>query len=174
MAHSEQDRSSDASAEPLSPERRRLLARVCVGAGAACAGLVVPATGFVLSPLLQKAPVVWRTVGKLADFNIGETTNVSLVDASPLPWAGITANTAAWLRRTGQNEFIAFSVDCAHLGCPVRWMPGANLFMCPCHGGVYYEDGSVAAGPPPHGLRRYPARVEGEDVQVRADPIPIG
>jgi menaquinol-cytochrome c reductase iron-sulfur subunit len=163
---------------PESPGRRRFLARVCVGLGAGCGGLAVPMVGFVVSPLLRKAPVVWRTVGKVADFKIGETHNVSLVDASPLPWAGITANTAAWLRRTGERDFIAFSVNCAHLGCPVRWLPSANLFLCPCHGGVYYADGSVAAGPPPHGLPRYPARVYAHDgeleVQVRADPVPIG
>jgi menaquinol-cytochrome c reductase iron-sulfur subunit len=56
----------------------------------------------------------------------------------------------------------------------VRWMPGARLFLCPCHGGAYYEDGSVAAGPPQHPLTRYPARVEGDAVQVQADPVPIG
>jgi menaquinol-cytochrome c reductase iron-sulfur subunit len=174
MTQNEEELSPDERGAPVSPERRRLLARVCIGAGLGCAGLVVPAAGFVLSPLLRKVPVVWRTVGKLADFMLGDTINVSLVDASPLPWAGITAHTAAWLRRTGETEFVAFSVNCAHLGCPVRWIPGANLFMCPCHGGAYYEDGSVAAGPPPHGLWRYPARVQGGEVQVRADPVPIG
>ena len=159
---------------PESPERRRFLARVSVGLGVGCGGLAVPLVGFMVSPLLQTVPVVWRTVGKVTDFKVGETTNVTLIDASPLPWAGITAHTAAWLRRSGDDKFIAFSVNCAHLGCPVRWMPSANLFMCPCHGGVYYEDGSVAAGPPPHGLSQYPARVVAGDVQVRADPIPIG
>jgi menaquinol-cytochrome c reductase iron-sulfur subunit len=173
MTHNEEG-PADREIEPVTPERRRFLARVCVGAAAGCAGIALPSVGFVVSPLLRKSPVVWRTVGRVADFKLGETTNVSLVDASPLPWAGITANTAAWLRRTGESEFVAFSVNCAHLGCPVRWMPGANLFMCPCHGGVYYEDGSVAAGPPPHGLWRYLARVAGEEVQIRAAPIPIG
>jgi menaquinol-cytochrome c reductase iron-sulfur subunit len=161
-------------AAAVSPERRRFLARVCIGLGAGCGALGVPLVGFTLGPLLGKVPVVWRVVGKVSDFKLGETTNVSLIDASPLPWAGITARSAAWLRRTGDREFIAFSVNCAHLGCPVRWMPGARVFMCPCHGGVYYEDGAVAAGPPPHGLWQYPARVEGDDVQVRADPVPIG
>jgi menaquinol-cytochrome c reductase iron-sulfur subunit len=162
------------SAEPISPERRRFLARASMGLCAGCGALAVPFVGFTLAPLLQKVPIVWRAVGKLAEFKVGETTNVSLVDASPLPWAGVTAKSAAWLRRTGDKEFVAFSVNCAHLGCPVRWMPGARIFMCPCHGGVYYEDGSVAAGPPPHGLTQNPARVEGDQVLVRADPVPIG
>jgi menaquinol-cytochrome c reductase iron-sulfur subunit len=174
MKHNEEGPPANERSEPLSPERRRFLARVCVAGGASCLGLVVPAAGFVISPLLRPSPEIWRGVGKVADFKLGETANVSLIDASPLPWAGITANTAAWLRRTGENEFVAFSVNCAHLGCPVQWMPGANLFMCPCHGGVYYEDGSVAAGPPPHGLWRYPARVQDGLVQIRADPVPIG
>jgi menaquinol-cytochrome c reductase iron-sulfur subunit len=175
MTQSKEDPPMESGAdEPVSPERRRFLARACVGLGVGCGGLAVPLAGFTLAPLLRKAPVVWRAVGKVADFKLGETTNVTIVDASALPWAGITSNTAAWLRRAADREFVAFSVNCAHLGCPVRWMPSANLFMCPCHGGVYYEDGSVAAGPPQHGLTRYPVRVEGDEVQVRADPVPIG
>ena len=95
-------------------------------------------------------------------------------DASPLPWAGVTGKTAAWLRRVSEDKFIAFSIHCAHLGCPVKWLADARLFMCPCHGGVYYEDGNVAAGPPPHALRQYPVRVEGGNVEVHTEPIPIG
>jgi menaquinol-cytochrome c reductase iron-sulfur subunit len=45
--------------------------------------------------------------------------------------------------------------------------------MCPCHGGVYYEDGSVAAGPPPRGLYQYPVRVNNGQVEIMASPIPI-
>jgi menaquinol-cytochrome c reductase iron-sulfur subunit len=155
------------------PERRRFLARVSVGLGACCAGLAVPVVGFVISPLLQPVPRVWRTVGRVGDYRIGETVNVQLLDSSPLPWAGVTAHTAAWLRRRSRDEFVAFSVNCTHLGCPVRWLPAADLFMCPCHGGVYYADGAVAAGPPPHPLWRYPVRVQDDVVQVRADPLPL-
>ena len=43
---------------------------------------------------------------------------------------------------------------CAHLGCPVSWFPQSGLFMCPCHGGVYYGNGERASGPPPRGLYR--------------------
>ena len=58
------------------------------------------------------------------------------------------------------------------MGCPVRWLQDAELFMCPCHGGVYYEDGTVAAGPPPKPLVRLRVRVANGQVanQSRRDP----
>ena len=64
-------------------------------------------------------------------------------------------------------------MHCTHLGCPVRWMPDAELFMCPCHGGVYYKDGTVAAGPPQAPLPRYNVRLKNNEVQIEAAPIPI-
>ncbi len=161
----------------LSPEelsRRRFLCRLCMGLGAASAAAVaVPAAGFLVAPLFEKEPGKWRTVGRKGDFPIGETNLVSYVDGSPLPWAGVAAKSAAWLRREAEDEFIAFSVNCTHLGCPVRWEPGAQLFLCPCHGGVYYRDGAVAAGPPPRPLSRYPVRVEQDKVQIKTSPIPF-
>lgn len=155
--------------------RRQLLSKVTLALGAAGASaLGVPVVGFIVAPLLKGQPREWRSVGKLERFKVGETVNVVFTDASPLPWAGVTSKTAAWLRRVGDDSFLAFSVNCAHLGCPVRWMQDARLFMCPCHGGVYNEDGSVAAGPPPHPLTQYAVRVNNGEVEIRTDPIPIG
>jgi menaquinol-cytochrome c reductase iron-sulfur subunit len=45
--------------------------------------------------------------------------------------------------------------------------------MCPCHGGVYYEDGTVAVGPPPAPLARYPVRVRDGEVEIQTRPIVI-
>ncbi|MGH7917038.1 MAG: ubiquinol-cytochrome c reductase iron-sulfur subunit, partial [Candidatus Binataceae bacterium] len=128
---------------------------------------------FIIGPLVAKTPTVWRPVGKIDDFKIGDTVKVSFLDPSPMVWAGVTSLTAAWLRRVAGVEFIAFSVNCSHLGCPVRWLPKAKLFMCPCHGGVYYADGSVAAGPPPRGLFKYPVRVRKGQVEILASAVPI-
>jgi menaquinol-cytochrome c reductase iron-sulfur subunit len=85
----------------------------------------------------------------------------------------VTARTAAWLRRESQDQFTAYSINCTHLGCPVRWLDDAHLFMCPCHGGVYYQDGTVAAGPPPRPLIKYPVRVHDGQVEIRTSPLPI-
>jgi menaquinol-cytochrome c reductase iron-sulfur subunit len=126
----------------------------------------VPLVGFIFKPLFKALPPVWRPVGTVDSFLVGETVAVTFLQASPLPWAGVTAKTAAWLRRESAGSFTAFSVSCTHLGCPVRWRPDAQLFMCPCHGGVYYKDGEVAAGPPPKPLPRYTTRVMDGQVEI--------
>ncbi len=135
--------------------------------------LGIPIVGFVVAPLFRKVPDTWLPVGKVDDFQIGKTVEVVISDPSPLPWAGITSKSAAWLRRQSAEEFIAFSSNCTHMGCPVRWLPDAELFMCPCHGGVYYKDGAVAAGPPPKPLYRYQVRIVNGNVQIKSAPVPI-
>jgi len=156
-----------------SAARRQFLARISILFGSSGAALVaIPSVAFLLG--LRKTPQVWRTVGKLGDFKIGSTVNVSFQDSSPLPWSGVTAHTAAWLRRLNEQQFVAFSMNCTHLGCPVRWLDSANLFMCPCHGGVFYADGEVASGPPPKALNQYPVRVDNGEVQILTSPVPIG
>jgi len=152
--------------------RRQFLTRISLLLGSIGAALVaIPSVAFLLG--LRKTPQVWRTVGKLGEFKIGSTVNVFFQDSSPLPWSGVTAQTAAWLRRTNEQQFVAFSMNCTHLGCPVRWLDQANLFMCPCHGGVFYADGQVASGPPPKPLNQYPVRVYNDEVQILTSPVPI-
>ncbi len=154
--------------------RRQFLTRLSLALGAV-GGFVlgVPIVGFLLSPLLRRPPEIWRAVGPLEKFQVGETVLVTFLDASPLPWAGVAAQTAAWLRRVDASSFIAFSINCTHLGCPVRWLAEANLFMCPCHGGVFYQDGTVAAGPPPRPLVQYRVRVRQDQVEILTSEIPF-
>ena len=153
-------------------DRRRLLSRLGIFVGSVSAAIVgIPSIAFLLG--LRKAPEVWRSLGAAGSFQIGQTVEVSFLDSSPLPWSGVTAKTAAWLRRESAEQFIAFAINCTHLGCPVRWLPNADLFMCPCHGGVFYKDGAVASGPPPKPLVTYPVRVRDGMVEILTSPLPI-
>jgi len=138
----------------------------------AAAVVSVPILAYLLSPLLRPAPREWRDLGTIDDFRVGETVEVAFDEPSPLPWAGQTAQTAVWLRRTSDRDFTAYAVNCTHLGCPVNWRPDAELFLCPCHGGVYYADGTVAGGPPPRPLAEYNVRVtDTGSVQVQTRPL---
>ncbi|HET6319641.1 MAG TPA: Rieske (2Fe-2S) protein [Chloroflexota bacterium] len=155
--------------------RRKFLSRISLGlSGLAAAVVSVPIIAYLLSPLLRPAPQQWRDVGAVDSFRVGETVEVAFDDPAPLPWAGQTALTAAWLRRNGERDFTAFAINCTHLGCPVNWRADAELFLCPCHGGVYYADGTVAGGPPPQRLSTYGTRIVDGRVQILTKPVSFG
>lgn len=155
-------------------QRRQFVAGSIAALGAGVtAALGIPIVAFLLSPLLKSEPEVWRDVGAADDFEPGTTTKVTFQEASSVPWSGQTSRSAAWLRRGSDGSFQAFAINCTHLGCPVRWVEGPELFMCPCHGGVFYGDGSVAAPPPKQSLPQHETRVLRGRLQVRTRPLEI-
>jgi menaquinol-cytochrome c reductase iron-sulfur subunit len=152
--------------------RRRFMSRISLAlAGLAGAVVSVPIVAYLLSPLLNPARASWLDLGAVGQYRVGATLEVAIDDPSPLPWAGQTARTAIWLRRNSDSEFTAFAVNCTHLGCPVNWRAEATLFFCPCHGGVYYADGTVAGGPPPRPLTRYQVRLNNGRVEMLNEPL---
>jgi Rieske Fe-S protein len=58
-------------------------------------------------------------------------------------------------RKEIMSKLNVLSNSCAHLGCPVRWMSDKQLYLCPCHGGLYDINGGWVGGPPPRGMYRY-------------------
>jgi menaquinol-cytochrome c reductase iron-sulfur subunit len=154
--------------------RRRFLSRISLALSALAGAVVgVPIVSYLLSPLLYPSPPVWKSIGPVDGFKVGETVQVALDDPSALPWAGQTERTAAWLRREDDTQFKAFSVHCTHLGCPVNWRPDSSLFLCPCHGGVYAADGSVTGGPPPRALFALAVRVHNGAVEIQTGALPL-
>jgi len=152
--------------------RRKFLSRLSIGLSALAGAVVsVPIIAYLLSPLIRPAPQQWRDLGPVDNFKVGETVEVAYDDPASLPWAGQTALTALWLRRTSNADFSAFALNCTHLGCPVNWRQDASLFLCPCHGGVYYADGTVAGGPPPLPLSQYQVRIENGHVEILTQPV---
>lgn len=152
--------SSPPPAEPR-PGRRSFLKWLTYGLGAiATAVLGLPFLGYLFG--VRKAPVDWIALGPVRDFAENQTRLVTFDNPIRQPWDGMVARTGVYVRYEGRDEqeadeakshrFLVFAVNCAHLGCPVGWFPESGLFMCPCHGGVYYSNGERASGPPPRGL----------------------
>ena len=152
------------------PERRGFFRWLTYGLGVvAAAAAGIPFVGYLLGA--RKAPVDWVVLGPVTKFPINETRLVSFDNPIRQPWDGMVAHTGVYVRYEGEDQdqkqadkakrhkFLVLAVNCAHLGCPVSWFQESGLFMCPCHGGVYYANGDRASGPPPQGLYRYVYRV---------------
>ena len=143
--------------------------------GLVATALAVPIVQFLFSSVTlsrANAYLSWVPIGRVADFPEGETRLATFRNPYETPTDGKTADTACWVRRIEGDQFQVFAVNCAHLGCPVRWFPQSGLFMCPCHGGAYYRDGSRASGPPERGLFEYPIKIEGGVITIRAGELP--
>jgi len=143
--------------------------------GFAAAVLAVPIGGFLLSSITRgrkKGYLDWVSLGAVTQFPEGETRLATFRNPLVMPTDGKTVDTACWVRHVEGDQFQVFAVNCAHLGCPVRWFPQSGLFMCPCHGGAYYRDGSRASGPPERGLFEYPYRVDNGLITIQAGEMP--
>src|SRR5262252_5879840 len=154
--------------------RRDAILKIGVGMSAVGGALMgVPILGFVLSAFTRSKPEQsWISLGPLEQFPSNETRLVVYQNPSTRPWDGDTAHVPCWVRRIDEERFQVFAINCTHLGCPVRWFPESRLFMCPCHGGAFYEDGSHASGPPPRGLFEYQHKVENGNLYVMGGYLP--
>jgi menaquinol-cytochrome c reductase iron-sulfur subunit len=154
--------------------RRRFMTGTVHTAGAIAAGaFALPAIGFAVGPIFEKRSASWQDVGAVGDFpDDGYVPKTITI----VPGIGEAGRSTAYVRKRNAqldtdkpdqyNHFIAISTRCMHLGCPVRYTPAAQRFICPCHGGVYDFQGKVSGGPPVRPLDRFYTRVVGGRVQI--------
>jgi len=155
--------------------RRAFLFKLAVGLNALVgAVLAVPIVGYLLGPASKKKSDSgsWISIGEVSEFPVGETRLAEFRSPVATFDDGETAKVSCWVRRVSDQTFQVFAINCAHLGCPVRWFSESKLFLCPCHGGAYYEDGSRASGPPERGLFEYKYKVAGNSLVIHAGDMP--
>jgi cytochrome b6-f complex iron-sulfur subunit len=61
------------------------------------------------------------------------------------------------------DEVVALSMKCTHLGCRVPFCESSGLFECPCHGSVFNRAGDYVSGPAPRGMDRFDVELDQED-----------
>jgi Rieske Fe-S protein len=174
QAQSHQQSSPEGTPDRLSVSRRWLLLKIGFLFNAAVGvAIATPVVRYLLSPVKRdNSYKSWVSLGKLDTFPVGETRLAKFTNPSRLSWDGETDGVACWVRRTAAETFTVFAINCAHLGCPVRWFPQSQLFMCPCHGGAYYADGSRASGPPERGLFTYDYKIVKGELHIHAGQMP--
>jgi Rieske Fe-S protein len=160
-----------------SPERRSFLKWLTYAVGSAAAAvLAVPLVAYLFGSL-RRHRAEWVKLGSVNEFPLNETRLVAFNNKLGQPWDGMAAHMGVYVRylgrdNKGQDQFWVFAMNCAHLGCPVTWFPQSGLFLCPCHGGVYYENGERASGPPPRGLFRIVPEVRDGALWIQAPHLP--
>lgn len=122
-------------------DRRTLLGRMW-GAGAA---LIAAAGAWTTWDLLRPLPAT------------GFGGRVRAVAREAVPDGAVIEVPAARAFLTVVNdEVVALSEKCTHLGCRVPYCESSGRFECPCHGSVFSRAGDYLAGPSPRGMDSYP------------------
>jgi menaquinol-cytochrome c reductase iron-sulfur subunit len=172
------DREMPGAFEGETVTRRRFMEAVTHGAGGvAAAAFALPALGFAIGPLFSREPFNWQPIGYPDDFTEDQyvTKVITIVQG-----IGDAGNSIAYVRKRDPaidiqksnryDQYVALSSRCMHLGCPVRYVPAAQRFICPCHGGVYDFRGMVAGGPPVRPLDRFYTRLNPNTGLVELGP----
>jgi Rieske Fe-S protein len=170
------DRNIPGAFEGETVTRRRVMVGAANGVGImATAAFTLPALGFAVAPVFTEAPsITWQPVGPPDDFPDNNYVPKVIVI---VPGIGEAGNSLVYVRKYNPaidtigpqdrwNRWIALSNRCMHLGCPVRWTPAAERFICPCHGGVYNLRGQVVGGPPVRPLDRFYTRLNKGLVEI--------
>lgn len=152
--------------DPPPPTRRNLLGWLVGIINLAVFAVVAgPVVGFVTSPLRSKAKKQWVSVLPEHELADGDTREVRFAVLVLDGYAKKEHEYAIFLRRDG-DQVLAFDPACTHLGCRVHFQGDKKRYLCPCHGGVFDDQGHVVSGPPPKPLDQHPVRVEGGQIQV--------
>ena len=133
--------------------RTKFLSLVAVAVGGVMtAAIIVPVVGFAVADSFKEEEWRWVDVGKFSQFKDGSTSSLAVTGPSP------EADRRVFIRHR-DDQLIAIWNRCAHLGCPVKYSPGSDGYVCPCHGGAYDSRGKVTAGPPPRPLDRLDLKI---------------
>jgi len=147
--------------------RRRFLSSIINGIlGVIGAILGVLGGGAVLSSIVRRQGE-WLPASALHELPDNEPTAVTLSVMRLDGYREAIERRTIFLVKNGESDVTAFDSRCTHLGCLVAWDPQAQVFRCPCHGGVFDRSGAVMDGPPPEPLVKIATRVEGQRVLVQ-------
>lgn len=133
--------------------RRQFLNYTLTGVGGFMgAAMLAPMVRMAVDPVLQPKKegdfVAVTEVSKLTKEPQRFNFKIEQVDA----WYTSEVTKAAWVYKKENDEIVALSPICKHLGCVVNWEGGQgheDRFYCPCHGGLYEKNGENVPGTPP-------------------------
>ncbi|MUK87278.1 Rieske 2Fe-2S domain-containing protein [Ornithinibacillus sp. L9] len=142
------------SEEKQQVSRRQFLNYTLTGVGGfMAAGLLISPIRMAIDPVLKPSSAgEYANVGLAVEDITTEPQRVDWKIDQVDGWYESKVNRSAWVFKNENDEIMALSPTCTHLGCVVSWEGSEdhpNEFFCPCHDGRYYKDGTNIAGTPP-------------------------
>lgn len=151
---------------PAAQSRRKVLGWLVTGINLAVgAALAVPAVKFVVSPLGRRSKETWVDVLAESDLQVGQTREVMYALTVQDGYHMVDRKYTVYLHRDA-NGVKCFDPACTHLGCRIKYQDDQKRYFCPCHGGVFDDNGKVVSGPPPKGLVEHGVKVENGRIHV--------
>ena len=147
--------------------RRRFLSSITTGILSVIGGILgVLGGGAVLTSTVRRRED-WLAASALHELPDNEPTAVTLSVPRLDGYRDGIERRTIFLVKTQDSTVAAIDSTFTHLGCLVAWDRQAQVFKCPCHGGVYDRTGAVKDGPPPMPLVKVATRVDGDRVLVQ-------
>jgi len=146
------------------PDRRLAVVAIVGGLFALAASLAGLVAGFVSNSLRRSPRRAWIRVGTAEELDPESYRRFVLRTEHRDSWRRKQKSVVVFVKDLYPADPRALLAVCSHLGCLVRWEKEASEFHCPCHGGVYDDEGRVVAGPPPSDLRQMEVKIDGEGV----------
>ena len=143
---------------------RRTFYLACIYAIWAMIGLVlaIPAAIYLLwLPRLRKEPD-WTEAGTVTQLKLGTPNEFIFRKNRVDGWKVTSEKSTAWVVKMTENQVVAYSPQCPHLGCAVHWVAKKNEFLCPCHASTFSVEGQVLTGPAQRPLDRFEVKVDGD------------
>ncbi len=155
------------AAVDVSPTRRAFYIGFINGAmGLIGVALAVPAAIYLLfQPKLRKEAEGVDTAD-LSTIPTGTPTEIAFERKRVDGWKTITEKATAWVVKKPDNDVVAFTPQCTHLGCAYHSDDPSHTFMCPCHNSVFSIDGKVLSGPAPRPLDHYMTKVDAGKLEI--------
>ena len=114
---------------------------------------------YLLTPASKKRAGGWFEAADASKLKVGEAEEVVFERTRVDGWRVSKEKSSAWIVKKSDQEVIAYSPSCTHLGCAYRYDAVQKNFICPCHISAFSLDGNVLSGPAPRPLDRYEAKI---------------
>ncbi|MEO8128512.1 MAG: ubiquinol-cytochrome c reductase iron-sulfur subunit [Bryobacteraceae bacterium] len=134
--------------------------------GVITSALTLPAAVYLLFPPKVKKATQWVDAADLAQIQPKAPEEVVFRKNRVDGWKVTSEKSTAWVVKLTDNQAVAFSPQCTHLGCAYHWDENNKNFLCPCHTSTFDMEGNVLSGPAPRPLDRFQVRVEGTKLLI--------